>query len=279
MCHHAFPNALGTLSQRGRFHGWKKVHDASVCCLPVGSLQVSVFVGCLFVDHCILTLLGPLNSKTNLNEQCLEKKTFSTHDFHAYIALGLNHDWSKHGEIAPSFAKVEVLYRGLWKPNGDEETEMQKQQKKRSLLMRQGQWRPRQCQFPTWVQWKNKKQPGRESARGRMNRMRTWSRWKKHSENSCCFWTPIGLHIISHFCSWETTAARAPVLSQTDTLALSSCQGASLYSRVTEMRSSWNSETKSTCENPAVGAATSRPLGDMFPAQELGYWINYTPGN
>ena len=36
-------------------------------------------------------------------------------------------------------AKVEVLYRGLWKPNGDEETEMQKQQKKRSLLMRQGQ--------------------------------------------------------------------------------------------------------------------------------------------
>jgi len=61
--HHAFPNALGTLSQRGRFHGWKKVHDAS----------------------------------------------------------------------------VEVLYRGLWKPNGDEETEMQKQQKKRSLLMRQGQ--------------------------------------------------------------------------------------------------------------------------------------------
>eukprot|EP00438_Fugacium_kawagutii_P026694 Skav219952 [mRNA] locus=scaffold2879:169258:201031:+ [translate_table: standard] len=60
--HHAFPNALGTLSQRGRFHGWKKVHDAS----------------------------------------------------------------------------VEVLYRGLWKPNGDEETEMQKQQKKRSLLMREG---------------------------------------------------------------------------------------------------------------------------------------------
>jgi len=45
-----------------------------------------------------------------------------------------------HADIsAPSFAKVEVLYRGLWKPNGDEETEMQKQQKKRSLLMRQGQ--------------------------------------------------------------------------------------------------------------------------------------------
>jgi len=27
--HHAFPNAVGTLSQRGRFHGWKKVHDAA----------------------------------------------------------------------------------------------------------------------------------------------------------------------------------------------------------------------------------------------------------
>ena len=23
--HHAFPNAVGTLSQRGRFHGWEKV--------------------------------------------------------------------------------------------------------------------------------------------------------------------------------------------------------------------------------------------------------------
>ena len=30
-------------------------------------------------------------------------------------------------------ASVEVLARGLWKPNGDEETEMQKSQKKRSL--------------------------------------------------------------------------------------------------------------------------------------------------
>ena len=27
--HHAFPNAVGTLSQRGRFHGWEKVHDAA----------------------------------------------------------------------------------------------------------------------------------------------------------------------------------------------------------------------------------------------------------
>ncbi|CAK9017674.1 unnamed protein product [Durusdinium trenchii] len=53
--HHAFPNAVGTLSQRGRFHGWEKVHDAA----------------------------------------------------------------------------AEVLHRGLWKPNGDEETQMQKTQKKR----------------------------------------------------------------------------------------------------------------------------------------------------
>jgi hypothetical protein len=60
--HHAFPNAVGTLSQRGRFHGWRKVHDAA----------------------------------------------------------------------------VEVLARGIWKPNGDEETEMQKQQRKRSVLMKSG---------------------------------------------------------------------------------------------------------------------------------------------
>jgi hypothetical protein len=58
--HHAFPSAVGTLSQRGRFHGWQKVHDAA----------------------------------------------------------------------------VEVLARGLWKPNGDEETIMQKQQRKRSVLMK-----------------------------------------------------------------------------------------------------------------------------------------------
>merc|ERR1712083_778835 len=58
--HHAFPNAVGTLSQRGRFHGWQKVHDAA----------------------------------------------------------------------------VEVLHRGLWKPNGDEETEMQKMTAKRSMIMK-----------------------------------------------------------------------------------------------------------------------------------------------
>merc|ERR1719378_1865986 len=58
--HHAFPNAVGTLSQRGRFHGWQKVHDAA----------------------------------------------------------------------------AEVLHRGLWKANGDEETEMQKTQKKRSMMMK-----------------------------------------------------------------------------------------------------------------------------------------------
>merc|ERR1719327_1000493 len=34
--HHAFPNAVGTLSQRGRFHGWKKVHDAAVDILHNG---------------------------------------------------------------------------------------------------------------------------------------------------------------------------------------------------------------------------------------------------
>jgi len=62
--HHAFPNAVGTLSQRGRFHGWEKVHDAA----------------------------------------------------------------------------VDVLHRGLWKANGDEETTMMKHQKKRSALMK----RPRQ---------------------------------------------------------------------------------------------------------------------------------------
>jgi len=34
--HHAFPNAVGTLSQRGRFHGWEKVHDAAVEVLQRG---------------------------------------------------------------------------------------------------------------------------------------------------------------------------------------------------------------------------------------------------
>mmetsp|Transcript_64952 Transcript_64952/g.167156 ORF Transcript_64952/g.167156 Transcript_64952/m.167156 type:complete len:460 (-) Transcript_64952:548-1927(-) len=61
--HHAFPNAVGTLSQRGRFHGWKKVNDAA----------------------------------------------------------------------------TEVLHRGIWKPNGDEETEMQKHQRNRSMKMKSAQ--------------------------------------------------------------------------------------------------------------------------------------------
>lgn len=34
--HHAFPNAVGALSQRGRFHGWEKVHDAAVVVLSRG---------------------------------------------------------------------------------------------------------------------------------------------------------------------------------------------------------------------------------------------------
>merc|ERR1712013_255367 len=60
--HHAFPNAVGTLSQRGRFHGWKKVHDAS----------------------------------------------------------------------------VDILYNGLWRPNGDEPTDMEKHQRNRSAMLKQG---------------------------------------------------------------------------------------------------------------------------------------------
>jgi hypothetical protein len=34
--HHAFPNKVGTMSQRGRFHGWKKVHDAAEEVLALG---------------------------------------------------------------------------------------------------------------------------------------------------------------------------------------------------------------------------------------------------
>lgn len=34
--HHAFPNAVGALSQRGRFHGWEKVHSAVVQVLQHG---------------------------------------------------------------------------------------------------------------------------------------------------------------------------------------------------------------------------------------------------
>jgi len=57
--HHAFPNAVGTMSQRGRFNGWKKVNDAA----------------------------------------------------------------------------VKILARGLFKPNGDMETKMQKHQRKRSVIV------------------------------------------------------------------------------------------------------------------------------------------------
>jgi hypothetical protein len=59
--HHAFPNAVGTLSQRGRFHGWQQVHDAA----------------------------------------------------------------------------AKILARGIFKPNGDAETVMEKQQKKRSILLKE----------------------------------------------------------------------------------------------------------------------------------------------
>merc|ERR1719291_751598 len=58
--HHAFPNAVGTMSQRGCFHGWKKVHDAA----------------------------------------------------------------------------AEVLHRGIWVPNGDDDTTMAKLNKRRSQVMK-----------------------------------------------------------------------------------------------------------------------------------------------
>ena len=35
-------------------------------------------------------------------------------------------------------AAAEVLHRGLWKPKGDEETEMERAQKKCSMVMKQG---------------------------------------------------------------------------------------------------------------------------------------------
>jgi hypothetical protein len=34
--HHAFPNAVGTMSQRGRFHGWVKVMNAATSVLDRG---------------------------------------------------------------------------------------------------------------------------------------------------------------------------------------------------------------------------------------------------
>ena len=87
--HHAFPNAVGTLSQRGRFHGWEKVHDAAVQVCP-----------CCHVKR------GCCSS-----------------------GLALFASRSKH-------LVGQVLARGLWKPNGDEETEMQKNQRKRSLILK-----------------------------------------------------------------------------------------------------------------------------------------------
>merc|ERR1712217_125316 len=41
--HHAFPNAVGTMSQRGRFHGWQKVQDAAAIALmmpPTAALSL-----------------------------------------------------------------------------------------------------------------------------------------------------------------------------------------------------------------------------------------------
>lgn len=38
--HHAFPNAVGAMSQRGRFNGWLRVHDAAVIVLHNGLWKV-----------------------------------------------------------------------------------------------------------------------------------------------------------------------------------------------------------------------------------------------
>ncbi|CAE7237041.1 unnamed protein product [Symbiodinium microadriaticum] len=66
--------------------------------------------------------------------------------FHDATQLFWNLTVGYTGHLASAFAvkasvhdaAAEVLHRGLWKPNGDEETQMQKTQKKRSMMMQQG---------------------------------------------------------------------------------------------------------------------------------------------
>lgn len=41
--HHAFPNAVGAMSQRGRFHGWEKVHEAAAEILANGLFKPGSF--------------------------------------------------------------------------------------------------------------------------------------------------------------------------------------------------------------------------------------------
>ena len=96
--HHAFPNAVGTLSQRGRFHGWEKVHDAAAEVLhrglwkPNGDEERVSGFQTKHVTHC------------DLVHEC-------------------------YAEVMPS---VTSRHRPV------QETQMQKTQRKRSLMMKQG---------------------------------------------------------------------------------------------------------------------------------------------
>lgn len=217
-CAPRLPQCLGHFESTGPFP-WMEESSWRQCLLP-SSWKPPI------LSFCWMFVWGSLYSKsTGTSELKNEDKrwmfgdqTFSTHDFHAYIALGLNHDWSKHGEIMTEMASQErkttrklhwhlgafvgqggspvswfvetKWWRGDWDAKATKETvSVDASRPVKAEAMSVSHLSPMEKQ----------KQPGRESARGRMNRMRTWSRWKKHSENSCCFWTPIGLHIISHF--------------------------------------------------------------------------------
>ncbi|CAE7552207.1 unnamed protein product [Symbiodinium sp. CCMP2456] len=155
--HHAFPNAVGTLSQRGRFHGWEKALQPLLKDLGMSYLYLLLHV--VATDYEALEVCGYVSDT---------KRTFPAPQIQV-------HD-----------AAAEVLHRGLWKPNGDEdalsqeaadsplsprktqtaecchcwcllqvhkrgwriessmfvfaaqETQMQKTQKKRSMMMKQG---------------------------------------------------------------------------------------------------------------------------------------------
>ena len=95
--HHAFPNAVGTLSQRGRFHGWEKALQPLLTDLGISYLYLLLRV--VAKDY------EPLEACSNFRD---DKRTITA----AQIQV---HD-----------AAAEVLHRGLWKPNGDEDARSQK---------------------------------------------------------------------------------------------------------------------------------------------------------
>ena len=119
--HHAFPNAVGTLSQRGRFHGWEKVHDAAAEVLHRGLW------------------------KPNGDEDRIRKSwgALVHYAFHSFFAAPTS--MQLYGIVilkTPSrhepFGFLRIYHTPTWTLRLHQETQMQKTQRKRSLMMKQG---------------------------------------------------------------------------------------------------------------------------------------------